>query len=88
VRQGPQGHVPEALHIAVVAWRREVSPEGATGVLRGDGACDGTALQATLHEAGWSSACRTALSTVATWEGVTFRRDTLGACSQPGPLIA
>src|SRR5713101_5673201 len=88
VRQGPTGHCPEARHIAVVALRREVIPEGAQVVFLGDGACDGTALQATLHEAGWSYACRTALSTVATWEGTTFRLETLGACSKPGTLIA
>ena len=57
-------------------------------VFLGDGEFDGTALQATLHEAGWAYACRTAMSTVATWEGETFRLDTLGACSKPGTLIA
>jgi hypothetical protein len=88
VRQAPKGHFPEDLHIAVVALMREVIPEGATVVFLGDGEFDGTALQATLHEAGWSYACRTALSTVATWEGETFRLDTLGACSKPGTLIA
>jgi hypothetical protein len=87
VRQGPKGHFPEELHIAVVELMREVIPEGATVVFLGDGEFDGTALQATLNEAGWSYACRTALSTVATWEGVTFRLDTLGACSKPGTLI-
>ena len=54
----------------------------------GDGEFDGTALQATLNEAGWSYTCRTALRTVATWEGETFRLDTLRACSKPGTLIA
>src|SRR6266700_6976494 len=87
VRQGPKGHFPEDLHIAVVELMREVIPEGATVVFLGDGEFDGTTLQATLNEAGWSYACRTALSTVATWEGVTFRRDTLGTCSKPGTLI-
>src|SRR3989442_9352419 len=88
VRQGPKGHFPEDLHIAVVALMREVIPEGAQVVFLGDGEFDGTALQATLNEAGWSYTCRTALSTVATWEGTTFRLDTLGACSKPGTLIA
>jgi hypothetical protein len=88
VRQGPKGHCPAALHIAVGALRREVIPAGAKVVLLGDGACDGTALQATLTKAGWSYACRRALSTVATWEGTTFRRETLGACRKPGTLIA
>ena len=87
VRQGPKGHFPEALHIAVVELMREVIPAGAKVVFLGDGECDGTALQATLNEAGWSYACRTALRTVATWEGVTFRLDTLGACSKPGTRI-
>src|SRR5215216_7847076 len=88
VRQAPKGHFPEDLHIAVVALRREVIPAGATVVFLGDGEFDGTALQATLNEAGWCYACRTAQSTVATWEGETFRLDTLGACSKPGTLIA
>ena len=88
VRQGPKGHFPEALHIAVVELISTVVPEGAKVVLLGDGEFDGTALQATLNEAGWCYACRTAQSTVATWEGETFRLDTLGACSKPGTLIA
>src|SRR5256712_3179605 len=87
VRQAPKGHFPEDLHIAVVELMREVIPQGAKVVFLGDGEFDGTALQATLNEAGWSYACRTALSTVATWEGVTFRLDTLGTCSKPGTLI-
>jgi hypothetical protein len=88
VRQAPKGHCPEDLHIAVVALMREVIPAGAKVVFLGDGEFDGTALQATLNEAGWCYACRTAQSTVATWEGETFRLDTLGACSKPGTLIA
>jgi len=88
VRQAPKGHFPEDLHIAVVELMREVIPEGAKVVFLGDGEFDGTALQATLNEAGWSYACRTAMSTTATWDGTTFRLDTLGACSKPGTLIA
>jgi hypothetical protein len=87
VRQGPKGHFPEALHIAVVELMREVIPEGATVVFLGDGEFDGTALQATLNEAGWFYACRTAQSTVATWAGAPFRLDALGACLKPGRLI-
>jgi len=88
VRQAPKGHFPEDLHIALVELIREVIPEGAQVVFVGDGEFDGRALQATLHEAGWSYACRTAMSTVATCEGETFRLDTLGACSKPGTLVA
>jgi hypothetical protein len=88
VREGPKGHFPEDLHIAVVELIHACLPEGTQVVFLGDGEFDGTALQATLNEAGWFYACRTAQSTVATWEGETFRLDSLGACSKPGTLIA
>ena len=75
VRHRPTGHGPEDLHIAMVALRRAVVPEGATVVFLGDGECDGTALQETRRAMGWSSVCRTAMSTTATWEGEPFRLD-------------
>jgi hypothetical protein len=87
VRQGPKGHFPEALHIALVELVRACLPEGTSVVFLGDGEFDGTTLQKTLNAAGWGYACRTAQSTVATWEGETFRLDALGACSKPGSLI-
>jgi hypothetical protein len=87
VRQSPKGHFPEALHIAVVELMSEVIPEGAKVVFLGDGEFDGTELQDTLHKAGWSYVCRTAMSTTATWDGQPFRLDTLGACLKPGRLI-
>ena len=88
VRQGPKGHFPEELHIALVTLMRACLPEGTQVVLLGDGEFDGTTLQETLNEAGWFYGCRTAQNTVATWEGETFRLDTLGACSKPRTLIA
>ena len=87
VRQAPKGHFPADLHIALVELISGLIPAGARVVLLGDGACDGTRLQHTLQQAGWSSACRTATSTVATWAGETFRLDALGACLKPGRLI-
>jgi hypothetical protein len=87
VRQGPKGHFPEALHIALVELVRACLPEGTSVVFLGDGEFDGTTLQQTLNEAGWCYVCRTAQSTVATWAGETFRLDALGACSKPGTLI-
>jgi len=87
VRQGPKGHFPEELHIALVELVQACLPEGTPVVLLGDGEFDGTTLQQALTAAGWFYACRTAQSTVATWEGETFRLDTLGACSKPGTLI-
>ena len=88
VRQGPKGPWPEALPIALVALMRACLPEGTQVVFLGDGEFDGTTLQKTLNEAGWLYACRTAQSTVATWEGEPFRLDTLGACRKPGTLSA
>src|SRR5918911_118623 len=87
VRQAPKGHFPEELHIALVTLISELIPPGAQVVLLGDGEFDGTKLQQTLQQVGWSYACRTATSTVATWEGETFRLDALGACLKPGRLI-
>jgi Transposase DDE domain len=87
VRQAPKGHFPEDLHIALVELISELIPAGTQVVLLGDGEFDGTRLQQTLQQAGWSYACRTATSTVATWEGETFRLDALGACLKPGKLI-
>jgi hypothetical protein len=88
VRQGPKGPCPEERQMALVDLGRAGLPEGTPGVLLGDGECEGTTLQKTLNEAGWCSACRTAQSTVATWDGETLRLDTWGACSKPGTRIA
>jgi len=88
VRKGKKGHCPEAMHIALVEQVEALLPAGAQVVLLGDGDCDGTDLQHTLEEAGWSYVCRTAMSTTATWEDTTFRLDSLGACSKPGTLLA
>jgi hypothetical protein len=88
VRQGPKGHFPEDLHIALVALIRECLPEGTRVVFLGDGEFDGTALQKTLTDMGWASVCRTAVSTVATWQDDTFRLEVVGSCSKPGRLIA
>jgi hypothetical protein len=87
VRQAPKGHFPEELHIALVDLISGLLPAGAQVVLLGDGEFDGTRLQQTLQQAGWSYACRTATSTVALWAGETFRLDALGSCLKPGRLI-
>jgi hypothetical protein len=66
---------------------QELLPEGAQVVLLGDGECDGTDLQHTLEEAGWSYVCRTGCHLPASWKDAPFRLATLGACIKPGPLI-
>ena len=75
VRHAPKGHFPEELHIALVELISGLIPAGAQVVLLGDGEFDGTRLQQTLQQAGWSYACRTATSTVATWESEICRLD-------------
>jgi hypothetical protein len=87
VRQCPKGHAPEALHIELVELVSELIPEGTQVVFLGDGEFDGTALQDTMNDVGWFYACRTAKSTVATWEDVTFHLDLLGSSIKPGMLI-
>jgi Transposase DDE domain len=88
VRKGKKGHFPEALHIALVEQVQEWIPVGASVVLLGDGEFDGTGLQHTLAEAGWSYVCRTGCHMTASWQGETFRLDTLGTCLKPGRLVA
>jgi hypothetical protein len=88
VRKGKQGHFPEDLPMALVEQGHEVITPGARVVVVGDGACDGIALQHTLHEAGWSSVCRTGSHVTASWQGATFRLETVGWGSKPGPLVA
>jgi Transposase DDE domain len=87
VRQCPKGHCPEALHIELVELIRELIAEETKVVFLGDGEFDGTALQKTMNDAGWLYACRTAKSTVATWEDITFHLDFLGSSIKPGRLI-
>src|SRR6266702_6492297 len=87
VRQGPKGHCPEDLHIALVELVSGLVPEGASVVFLGDGAFDGIRLQQTMQDAGWFSVCRTGCHMTASWDGERFRLDILGACIKPGTLI-
>jgi hypothetical protein len=87
VREGKTGHCPEARHLAVVEQVQALLPENASGVLLGDGACDGPGLQHTMANAGWSSVGRTGGHMTASWQGATFRLDTIGACLKPGTRV-
>ena len=87
VRRCPKGHAPEALHIELVELVSALIPDGTKVVFLGDGEFDGTDLQKTMNEAGWLYACRTAKSTVATWEGIKFNLDLLGSSIKPGRFI-
>ena len=88
VRHGHKGHFPEDLHLTLVEQVKALIPQDAPVVVLGDGEFDGTGLLDTLHTAGWSYVCRTALSMTAAWEGTPFRLDTLGWCIKAGTLVA
>jgi hypothetical protein len=87
VRRGKKGHFPADLHMALIAQVQALIPPGAPVVMLGDGECDGTDLQHTLQEAGWSYVVRTGSNITVAWDGDTFRCETVGACSKPGTLV-
>jgi hypothetical protein len=86
--KGKKGHLPEDLHIALVEQVHQLIPSGATVVLRGDGACDGTRLQHRVHAYRWSSVVRTGSHITVVWEGDHLRCETVAACIKPGTLVA
>ena len=57
---GKKGHLPEAIHCALIRRLQEVIPADATVMLLGDGEFDGVELQSTMRAAGWEYVCRTA----------------------------
>jgi hypothetical protein len=88
VRQGAKGHFPEALPIALIALMAGVIPEGTQVVFLGDGECDGSKLQGTVEDAGWSYVCRTSDDATAASEGERFRLDAMGSCIKAGTVVA
>jgi len=87
VRHGKKGHFPEGLHIALVEQVQDLIPEGAQVVLLGDGEFDGTRLQHTVQEYGWSYVVRTGSNITIVWDGERFRCETVAACIKPGTLV-
>jgi hypothetical protein len=60
VVKGKKGHLPEAMHCALLRHLQElISPQAEVMVL-GDGEFDGTELQATIRATRWHYVCRTA----------------------------
>jgi DDE family transposase len=87
VRKGKKGHFPEDMPIALVEQLHDVIPPGAQVVLLGDGEFDGTQLQQTVQEYGWSSVVRTGSHITVEWDGDSFRCATVAACIKPGTLV-
>jgi hypothetical protein len=88
VRPGKKGHFPEDLHIALVQQVHTLLPPGAQVVFLGDGEFDGTMLQHTLQEEGWSYVVRTGSHITVLWDGDRFRCETVASCIKPGTLVA
>ena len=88
VRHVSLGPVPEDLPIALVTQGPPMIPAGASGVLLGDGAVDGTRLPPTVHAYRWSYVVRTGSHLTVVWEGEHFRCETVASCSKPGTLVA
>lgn len=60
VVQGKKGHFPQAMHCALRAHLQPLIPPTAEVIVLGDGAFDGTTLQARLGQLHWQYVCRTA----------------------------
>jgi Transposase DDE domain len=83
-----KGHFPEDFHIALVKQGQTLIPPGAQVVLLGDGEFDGTMLQRTIQEYGWSYVVRTGSHITVMWDGDSFRCETVASCITPGTLVA
>ena len=62
VVKGKKGHLPEALHCALIRRLQELLPPDATVTVLGDGEFDGTELQSSLRARNWQYVCRSASS--------------------------
>jgi len=60
VVKGKKGHLPAAIHCALIGRLQELIPTDATVVLLGDGEFDGVELQRAIRAGGWEYVCRTA----------------------------
>jgi hypothetical protein len=87
VRQGAKGHFPADLHIALVKQVETLIPPEASVVLLGDGEFDGTRLQHTVQDAGWSYVVRTGSHITVVWDGDRFRCETVASWIKPGTLV-
>lgn len=64
VVKGKKGHLPQAVHCALIRQLQELIPDSAEVTLLGDGEFDGIELQKTIRAAEWTYVCRTATNIV------------------------
>jgi len=72
VVKGAKGHLPERLHLELLAQLKLVLPESCSCVLLGDGEFDGIGFLEALQLSGWRYACRTAKNTQVFEPGTQF----------------
>ncbi|MCI0560723.1 MAG: transposase [Nitrososphaera sp.] len=60
VVEGVKGHLPESLHLALLAQLQAALPETYQAIFLGDGEFDGVALQTAVQTLQWRYVCRTA----------------------------
>jgi len=72
VVRGSKGHFPQDTHCALLAQIAPLLPPTAQVTLLGDGAFDGTELQAALRRLEWHYVCRTTPTIVMTVYGRTY----------------
>lgn len=72
VVKGAKGHLPERLHLELLAQLKLVLPENCTCTLLGDGEFDGIGLLEALQLSNWHYVCRTAKNTQVFEPGTQF----------------
>jgi hypothetical protein len=72
VVKGAKGHLPERLHLELLAQLKLVLPESCSCTLLGDGEFDGIGLLEALQLSGWRYVCRTAKNTQVFEPGTQF----------------
>jgi hypothetical protein len=72
VVKGAKGHLPEKLHLELLAQLQLILPENCSCVLLGDGEFDGIGLLEALQLSDWRFVCRTAKNTQVFEPGAQF----------------
>lgn len=86
VVKGCKGHLPEQVHLDLLAHLQEILPENCSVIFLGDGEFDGIDLQAALQETQFRYVCRTAKNTQLFEADERFTFAELGL--RPGDQIA
>jgi hypothetical protein len=72
VVKGAKGHLPEKLHLELLAQLKSILPESCSCALLGDGEFDGIGFLKALQLSGWRYVCRTAKNTQVFEPGTQF----------------